>query len=134
MAGLGISGIESLDRMIATVRGVGEGPEYAQATARATEAWLRSQLAAGVDPNTGAPWKLTEQGKRPLKSAVGRPIVRLAGNVVIISLRGHYVFQHFGVRGRAGRRVIPQGSMPAQLGDAIRLGLVEPFRAKARGK
>lgn len=134
MASAGISGIESLDRMIATVRSLGIGPEYVQATARATEAWLRSQLAAGVDPNTGAPWKPTEDGKRPLKSAAGRPIVRLAGNVVIISLRGYYVFQHFGARGRAGRRVIPQGSMPAKLGEAIRLGLVEPFNAKARGK
>ena len=59
-------------------------------------------------------------------------MVRLAGNTVIVALRGHYVFQHFGARGRAGRRVIPQGGMPAQLGNAIRLGMVEPFTKKAR--
>lgn len=134
MASAGISGIEALDRMIATVRAIGTGPEYAQAAARSVETWLRTQLAAGVDPNTGSAWKPTEEGKRALKSAASQPVVRLAGSAVVISLRGRYVFQHFGTRGNKGRGVIPQGSMPAQLGNAIRLGMIEPFKAKARGK
>jgi len=52
---------------------------------------------------------------------------------VIIALKGHYVFQHFGARSTTPRRVIPHGGMPTELGNAIRLGLVEPFRAKAKG-
>jgi hypothetical protein len=58
--------------------------------------------------------------------------VRLAGGNIIISLKGHYTFQHFGTRGRVARRVIPQGRMPAELGNAIRRGMVEPFTAKTK--
>jgi hypothetical protein len=132
MAGSGISGIEQLDAMIERCRAVASGPEYAQAAAQATETWLRAQLAAGVDPNTGAAWAKTQDGKAALKTAPSRPTVRLAGNNIIIALRGYYVFQHFPTQGRMARRVIPQGRMPAELGNAIRLGMVEPFEAKTK--
>lgn len=132
MAAAGITGIEQLDALIAAARGAGSGPEYAQAAARSVETWLRSQLAAGVDPNTGAAWAPTQDGGKPLKTAPSRPEVRLAGNTIIIALKGYYVFQHFPTRGRKARRVIPQGSMPAELGNAIRLGLVDPFKAKTK--
>lgn len=134
MASAGMTGIEQLDRLIATAKGIGTGPEYAQAAARSTETWLRTTLAAGIDPNTGASWPATEEGQRPLKTASGQPTIRLAGQTIIIALKGRYVFQHFGVRGHPGRRVIPQGAMPDRLGMAIRAGLVEPFRQKSRGK
>lgn len=132
MAGSGISGIEQLDALIERCRSVGSGPEYAQAAAQATETWLRSQLAAGKDPNTGEGWAKTKEGKAALKTAPSRPTVRLAGSTIIIALKGHYVFQHFPTRGRMARRVIPQGNMPAELGNAIRLGMVEPFEAKTK--
>jgi hypothetical protein len=128
----GITGIEQLDQLIETIRGAGAGPEYAQAAARSVETWLRSNLAAGVDPNTTAVWEPTKEGKRPLKSAASRPTVTLAGSNVVITLSGYYVFQHFPTRGRVARRVIPQGRMPPELGNAIRAGMVEPFEAKTK--
>jgi len=128
----GISGIESLDAMIAQVKGLVSGPEYPRAAAAAAGTWLRSRLAAGVDPNTGSAWPKTLKGGQPLKTAPSRPTIRLVGSAVIISLAGYYVFQHFGTRGRTGRRVIPQGSMPPELGNAIRLGFVETFTAKTK--
>lgn len=130
MAGTGISGSAELDAMIAQLRRLFDGPALAQAAAASTETWLRAQLAAGQDPNTQAAWAPTLEGKRPLKTAASRPTVRLSGSNIIIELRGYYVFQHFPTRGRVARRVIPQGSMPAELGNAIRAGLVEPFEAK----
>ena len=123
MAGSGISGIEQLDAMIATIRATGEA-DYAQAAQRSVETWLQKQLAAGVDPNTGQAWRPTLDGKRPLKSAATRPTVRLAGSNVIISLKGYYVFHQFKTRGVEPRRTIPQGSMPPELGNAIRAGMV----------
>lgn len=132
MAGSGITGIEQLDALIATCRGLGTGPEYAQAAARAVEGWLRSKLASGVDPNTNKAWQPTRDGDRPLETAASRPTVRLAGNTIIVALRGYYVFQHFSTRGRPARRVIPQGNMPPELGNAIRLGMVEPFKARTK--
>lgn len=129
----GITGTEQLDRLISACKGLGSGPEYAQAAARSIETWLRSKLSEGVDPNTGAAWAKTKDGKQALKTAASRPTIRLAGKTVIVALKGHYVFQHFSTRGRPARRVIPQGSMPPELGNAIRLGLVEPFRTKTKG-
>jgi hypothetical protein len=124
----GISGIAQLDRMIAKVRAIGSGPEYVQAAAKAVTTFLQSELAAGKDPNTGTAWKPTIKGERALKTAQTRPQIRIAGRNIIISLMGYYVFQHFPTRGREGRRVIPQGSMPQKLGNAIGQGLVAPFR------
>lgn len=128
----GISGVESLDRMIATINGVASGPEYVQAAAKATDGFLQARNAAGVDPNTDAPWAPTKKGERPLKSAAGQPSVRVAGQNVIVGLRGRYVFHFFGARGMPARRTIPQGQMPSKLGQAIRVGMVEPFRSKIR--
>src|SRR5262245_24816844 len=132
MAGSGITGIESLDALIKTARGLASGPEYPMAAAASVDTWLRSKLAAGVDPNTDEKWAPTKDGERPLKTAPSRPTVRLAGDTIIIAIKGHYVFQHFSTRGRVARPVIPQGSMPAELGNAIRLGMVDPFEAKTK--
>ncbi len=128
----GISGLEKLDRMIAKVQAIGSGPEYVQAAAKAVQQFLGAELSAGKDPNTGAVWKPTLKGAKPLKTAASRPRIRIAGRNIIVSLTGHYVFQHFGTRGHEGRRVIPQGAMPAKLGPAIARGLVEPFRKQVR--
>ncbi len=132
MSGTGISGMASLEAMIATARGLFDGAEYAQAAQRSTETWLRSTLAAGQDPDTGSAWAPTKAGKRPLKSAVSRPTVTLAGSNIIVRIKGYYVFQHFGTRGRVARHVIPNGDLPPKLGNAIRAGLVEPFQAKTK--
>lgn len=132
MAGTGISGVEQLDRIIAACKEVASGPEYVQAAARSIDSWLRSRLAAGIDPNTGEAWAPTLEGKRALRSAASRPAIRIAGSNIIIALKGYYVFQHFPTRGRLARKVIPQGSMPAELGNAIRAGMVDPFEAKTK--
>lgn len=132
MSDTGFSGMASLDAMIATARGLFEGPAFAQVAARSTETWLRSTLAVGQDPDTGSAWAPTKAGKRPLKSAASQPTVTLAGSNIIVRIKGYYVFQHFGTRGSVARHVIPIGDMPSKLGNAIRAGLVEPFVAKTK--
>lgn len=125
-------GMAELDAMIEKTRTLFDGDAFPQTAARAVDTWLRSKLEEGVDPNTDEKWAPTLKGKKPLKTAPERPIVRLAGRNIIISIRGYYVFQHFSTRGRTARRVIPQGRMPLELGNAIRNGQIETFHAKTK--
>lgn len=134
MSRTGISGIEQLDKMIARCNSLASGPEYAQAAKKATESFLASELGAGRDPNTGKAFPRSLRGEKTMQSAASRPTVRIAGTALIIVLAGHYVFHLFEKGRRVARRAIPQRGIPEKLGQAIRLGMVEPFRRKARGE
>jgi len=46
----------------------------------------------------------------------------------LVVLRGAEVFHHFGVRGAPPRPIIPRGSMPKNIGDAVRLGFVAVWK------
>jgi hypothetical protein len=125
----------ALDRMIASCRAVEQLPrEAAPIVAQNVEAALRATAAAGQAPD-GTPWERTKKdGALALKGAAAAIAGKALGTVVLITLTGHYVFHHFGAQGKPRRQVIPQGSMPAKLGNAVRLGFVQPWRELVKGK
>lgn len=101
--------------------------------ARPVEEFMRSQMAKGETPE-GEPWKLTKDGRVPLRGASASYEQSLSGNAIVMRIRGRYVYHHFSTRGRPARRQLPQGAMPQKLGQAIRAGLVETFYGKIRGR
>lgn len=128
----GITGIDQLDGMIATLRGMAEPSQYVTAAARTIETHLRGTIAAGQAPD-GTPWKpRVLDGGKPLKNAADGLSVRVAGRNVIVSIKGRWTFHHFGAQGKPTRRVIPWQALPTKLGNAIRAGFVEPFKAASK--
>lgn len=126
-----MSGDAALDRMIASARYAAEGftRDGMQAAAAKVGEAIRATASAGVSPD-GEAWAPTKTGDRAMKGAAGHVSVSISGTVVVIKLEGPDVFHHFGVRGAPARPVIPRGSMPARLGDAVRLGFVEVWKSK----
>lgn len=122
-----------LDSMIETIRELPNlAPKMAPAAAQAIGDAVRADLAAGRDPGTGEAWAPTKDGGKPMKGAAGALQVTVAGSKVTLTMGPPYVFHHFGVRGAEARRVLPV-RMPVKLGDAVRLGLVRPWRGSLKG-
>lgn len=122
----------ALDRMIASLRSMATlAKDAAPIAARHVEGQLRSTAGGGQDPD-GKPWPKTQDGGRALKNAAGAISARAIGTVILILLKGHHIFHHFGV-GIPRRQIIPQGSVPKRLGDAIRLGFVQPWKERVKG-
>lgn len=129
-----MSGEVALDKMIATARyvaGGGFARDGMQAAARTVEGAVRGTAAAGTSPE-GEPWAATKKGGRAMAHAAAAVSVVVVGTVLLLKLAGAEVFHHFGVRGAPARPVIPRGSMPDRLGNAVRLGFVEVWKTKVR--
>jgi len=124
----------ALDRMIASLRSLSTLPKDAAAAgAPLVEAELRATAAAGQAPD-GTPWAPRKKdGGRAMANAANAITVRAVGTTILITLRGPEVYHHFGAAGKPPRRVIPMGSMPKRIGDAVRLGFVQPWR-KVKGQ
>ncbi len=119
----------ALERMIAFARSMGTlARDAAPHAARYVEASLRATAAAGQAPD-GTPWALTKDGRHALKNAAVAITTKAIGTAVLIILRGHHVYHHFGA-GVPRRQIIPQGSLPAKLGNAIRNGFVQPWKER----
>ncbi len=116
--------------MIASLRAL-ESAQWAPAAAPQIEAFLRQQADAGRTPE-GEPWPKRQAGGKALRGAAGALEVRVSGEAVIARISGRYAFHHFGAQGKPERRQLPLGRMPKELGNAIRLGLVDVFRAKTK--
>ena len=122
----------ALERMIATARSMATlAKDAAPIAARLVGEALRATATAGQAPD-GKPWPLKKDGSRALAHAAAAITTQAIGTVIVITLRGAEVFHHFGAQGKPRRQVIPQGSMPARLGDAVRLGFVEPWKARVK--
>lgn len=121
----------ALDAMIASCRAVkGLAKDAAPEAAKRVEASLRATATAGQTPD-GVAWAPKKRGGgRAMVNAAAAITVKAVGGAVLIVLRGVEVFHHFGAAGKPARPVIPQGRMPKRLGDAIRLGFVQPWREK----
>lgn len=116
--------------MIATLRALpGLAKDAAPVAAKQVEAAIKATAAAGTSPD-GEPWAPRKAGGRAMANAAGAVSVSVNGTVLLIKLTGSEVFHHFGVRGAPPRQVIPQGSMPKELGNAVRLGFVEVWKTK----
>src|SRR5262249_9484003 len=129
--GMAGSDFAALDRMIAMARSMATlAKDAAPLAAREVEAQLKATASAGETPD-GTKWPDTKKGARALKNAASAIRVQAIGTVVLIVLSGYHVYHHFGA-GVPRRPIIPQGSMPRRLGDAVRRGFAQPW--KDRGK
>jgi hypothetical protein len=121
----------ALDRMIATARSMATlAKDAAPIAARHVEAQLKATASAGAAPD-GTKWPDTKKGERALKNAAEAIRVQAVGTVILIVLTGYHVYHHFGA-GVPRRPIIPQGSMPRRLGDAVRLGFVQPWKERVK--
>jgi len=121
----------ALDRMIATARSMATlAQDAAPIAARYVESSLRATASAGQGPD-GTPWSEKKDGGQALKNAAAAISVKAIGTVILIVLRGHHVYHHFGA-GVPRRPIIPQGSMPWKIGNAVRLGFVQPWRKRVK--
>lgn len=128
-----IRGLEQLDELIRRARSIPGALRAAMPQiAEAAKAQLVATASAGTTPD-GKPWAPRKDGGRAMAGAAKAISVTLQGTVLLFKLVGPEVFWHFGVRGAPPRHVIPVGSMPARIGNAIRLGFVEPFKKAVKG-
>jgi hypothetical protein len=102
-----------------------------RAAAGNVDAFMRGQLAKGETPE-GEKWKPTKKGTKPLKGAAVAYTQRVVGRAIVMKIVGRYAFHHFGAGYNPVRAQLPEGQMPAELGNAIRMGLVDDFKAKTK--
>ena len=89
---------------------------------------LDEQIAAGTDAE-GKAWAPRKDGGRALVNAAKAITVKAIDNVILITLTGPEVFHQWGTRRVPRRSILPIGSLPAKLGNAIRLGIVDGLGA-----
>jgi hypothetical protein len=134
MAATGIKSDGGFEGMQAILQGLAQGVSAAE-VAPQVDAFMRGQLAAGLTPE-GQAWPAKEDGGKPLKGAAAAYEQQVSGNAIVMQIGGgaksRYAFHHFGAQEKPVRRQLPQGRMPARLGDAIRAGFVTWFQAKTK--
>jgi hypothetical protein len=96
--------------------------------AKAVQTHLTGTAKAHTTPE-GKPWAPTTKGAPALNNAASEISVRLAGQTIIVELKGNSTWWHYGVRGIEPRQVIPVDIVGEKLGNAIRRGFVAPFIA-----
>lgn len=96
--------------------------------AEAVKTHLTGTAKAHTTPE-GKPWLPTIKGLPALNNAANEITVRLAGQTIIVELKGNSVWWHYGVKGVEPRQVIPVDVIGEKLGNAIRRGFVAPFVA-----
>jgi hypothetical protein len=119
-----------LDRMKAILQGISE--LSAVDVAPQVDTFMRGQMEAGETPE-GEPWQVRKRdGGKPLRRAAANYEQRVSGNTIVMRIRGRHAFHHFGAQEKPVRRQLPEGSMPKELGNAIRLGFVDAFKARTK--
>lgn len=119
------------EAMLASMRELATNGLSMQAAAGNVDSFMRSQLAKGETPE-GEKWKPTKKGTKPLKGAAGAYMQTVVGRSIVMKVMGRYAFHHFGAGYSPAREQLPTGSMPKELGNAIRAGLVDDFKAKTK--
>lgn len=124
----------SIESMRASLQALASlGVDAAPLAAQSALAQVQASAAAGTSPD-GSVWAPTRTGRRAMPNAASRLSVSMIGNVILLKLIGNEVFHHFGVRGAGPRNVLPTGSMPSNLGAAVRRGVVDMWNRKVRRK
>lgn len=130
---MSIGGIEQTDELIAILHALeNSGPQMAAAGTQALFAAVQRDVAAGKDPNTGAPFEPTKDGGKPLKNAASSLSWRIVGNVGFLALTGHYIYHFFGTGYLPKRRANLQGRLPTRYGIALQRGMVPVFEAATK--
>ena len=122
------------EQQLAMLRDLAANGLSMAAAAPRVEAFMRETLGQFKAPN-GETWVLTKKGQKPLKGAAAAYMQSVVGRSIVMKVLGRYAFHHFGAGDNPVRGQLPFGFMPKELGNAIRAGLVDDFRAKtAAGK
>lgn len=91
--------------------------------AKAIDASLRANIAAGTDPDGNA-WQPTKTGQQPLRNAGRALTVTTLGTRIIARLTGPEALHHLGkARGHAVRRILPTRKLNAPVIAAIKSAL-----------
>lgn len=117
--------------MIASMRELATNGLSIHAAAARVDEFMRGQLAKGQTPN-GKTWTPTKKGTKPLKGAPNAYMQTVVGHSIVMKVMGRYAFHHFGAGDSPAREQLPTGAMPKELGNAIRAGLVDDFKAKTK--
>ncbi len=116
------------EAMLASMRELATNGLPIVTAAANVDAFMRGQLAKGETPE-GKPWKPTKKGTKPLKGAPSAYMQNVVGKSIVMKVMGRYAFHHFGAGDNPAREQLPTGTMPKELGNAIRQGLVDDFKA-----
>lgn len=119
------------EAMMASMRNLAANGLDITVAAKNVDGFMRSQLAKGETPE-GKKWVPTKKGTKPLKGAPSAYMQTIVGKSIVMKVMGRYAFHHFGAGYSPAREQLPTGTMPKELGNAIRLGLVEDFKAKTK--
>lgn len=113
--------LTAIDDWIAKLRQVkGLAKKAAPAVAEALTASVNEDLAAGVDPATGAAWEPTKDGRRPLKNAATDAIQGSAvGTTVVLKIKERRYFYHNAGLGSPQRSVLPRGELRPKHAKAV---------------
>jgi hypothetical protein len=122
-------GFATLDDWIKRLETLPDGVKaIAQELAPEVKAVIDEQIAQGVGPD-GQAWKPKKDGGRALVNAAKAVTAKAIDNVILITLSGKEVFHQWGTRRVPQRAILPTGGLPAKLGNAIRLGIVDGLDA-----
>lgn len=135
---MNLSGLDTMQTWIDNLRSINSLVDAAaEELAPVVKQQLVDNYTKGQSPY-GDPWPATIDGHQPLKNAASNVRVSAIGNTIVVSIDGRYVFHNYGA-GSPKRTLLPEGGLPARMGDAIRMGLVSMgeewlTRAGAHGK
>ena len=119
----------SLSPLLEELDAIAEPSQYTTAAVVEVREFYRGTTSARTAPD-GTPWQQTKDGKAPLNNAFGAIDVRQAGpSTIMVELTGHHVFHHYGAGGVPVREIINK-DVDEKLGNAIRRGIVKPFRER----
>ena len=118
----------ALQAMIASMERLGSLVDDAMSdVTQAVLAEQRRTMAQGMSAYA-EPWKLTQEGKRPLQHADKALKVMSVNRTVYITLLGPEARHHLGhARGKIKRGIIPERGLPSAMADSIRNVLQQHF-------
>lgn len=121
----------TLDPIFAELNEMAQPAQYLPPAAQEVKKHLDKTIAAGTSPS-GKKWEARKSdGGKPLQNAGAAVDVRVAGETIIVELTGPEVFHHYGAGGAPVREIIPK-EVDESLGNAIRRGVVKPFKERSK--
>ena len=118
--------------MIASMRELAQNGLPMTTAAANVEAFMRDTLKKRQTPE-GETWPLTDDGKPALAGAADAYEQNVVGNSIVMKVGGgakkRYAIHNFGAGNQKVRRQLPAGKLPPKMGNAIRMGLVDDFKA-----
>jgi hypothetical protein len=126
-------GFAALDRQLARLRALPSMVDRAApAIVASVDAELRASIARGQSPD-GVAWKLTKDGREPLKNAAKALSVERVGHAIVATVEGVEARHSNGwVRGGIARPMLPK-KMTAPLANAIDGALTQEFKRTMGG-